>query len=339
MATIVQIGKQLQRDFEKWEIKKDIRGSSNEENTRDFLIEPFLESLGYIQRSNYFHEFPLEDSEGRNRKIDMVIALNGKTPLILIECKRATKNLTTANFNQLANYFDNHKDSKIGLLTNGIIYKFYAVSWNNDKKLNDNPFFTFDLENFTRADLDYLANFHKNIFEPKKILELANEEYFANDFDEALVKTLHDPENDLLKIIYQNMGGGQTSDKTRNRLRIHLNSISIQSALENIQVLEGEKTGIVTTLEERDAFTIIKTLLVGSNTLLPHAERILFKDLKGQFKIMIDGMQSKEICNLKLTDSSKTITIEGVDYALSEVSAVSLKKYKTKLIKSAHRYI
>ena len=135
------------------------------------------------------------------------------------------------------------------------------------------------------------------------------------------------------------MGGGQTSDKTRNRLRIHLNSISIQSALEKIQALEGETTGIVTTMEERNAFTIIKTLLVGSNKLLPHAERILYKDLKGQFKIMIDGMQSKEICNLKLTDSSRTITIEGVDYALSEVSAVSLKKYKTKLINSAVRYI
>ena len=40
---------------------------------------------------------------------------------MLIECKKANSNLTVKNFEQLS-AIKNHKDSKIGILTNGIVY-------------------------------------------------------------------------------------------------------------------------------------------------------------------------------------------------------------------------
>ena len=57
--------------------------------------------------------------------------------------------------------------------------------------MSDKPFMVFDLRNFTRADLEDIANFHLQIFNVKNILELSEEKYFLDDFNAALTKTLH----------------------------------------------------------------------------------------------------------------------------------------------------
>ena len=49
----------------------------------------------------------------------MVITLNGRNPIMLIECKKANQNLTAKHFNQLAEYYSNHKES-FAILTNGV---------------------------------------------------------------------------------------------------------------------------------------------------------------------------------------------------------------------------
>ena len=47
MATVKQIGSLLEKSFEKWDYKKAIRLSDNESKTRDYLIEPFFNLLGF----------------------------------------------------------------------------------------------------------------------------------------------------------------------------------------------------------------------------------------------------------------------------------------------------
>ena len=47
MATIKQIGSLLEKSFDKWDYKKAIKLSDNESKTRDYLIEPFFNLLGY----------------------------------------------------------------------------------------------------------------------------------------------------------------------------------------------------------------------------------------------------------------------------------------------------
>ena len=44
----------------------------------------------------------------------------------------------------------------------------------------------FDLKDFTRADLDDIANFHIQTFDVKNILEMSEENYFLDDFNAAL---------------------------------------------------------------------------------------------------------------------------------------------------------
>ena len=57
-------------------------------------------------------------------------------------------------------------------------------------------------------------------------------------------------------------------------------------------------------------------------------ERIGFKDYKTEFKIVLDNMPSKEICNLILTNTTKRLVIDNVDYELLTVSTLELSKYR-----------
>ena len=337
MATIKQIGNLLEKSFSKWDYNKAIKLSENESQTRDYLIEPFFNLLGYNKMEHYSHEFSLKFAKGSVKKVDMVITLNRRTPIMLIECKRSTSNLTDRNRQQLAEYFHNHKESKVGILTNGIAYEFYSVMWNEPKKLSSYPFMVFDLRNFTRADLEDIANFHIQVFNPTDILEISEEKYFLDDFNNALTQTLYPVGDELIKLVFQKMNGKRITEKISNKLSNLINSVSLQNSIEKIKVLEGEKssTGIYTTAEELKAFQIIKTMLVMNPNIKNHDERIGFKDYKSQFKIVLDNMPSKEICNLILTNTTKKLVIDKVNYELLSVSTLELSKYRKKLVDSA----
>ena len=327
MATVKQIGSLLEKSFEKWDFKKAIKLSDNESKTRDYLIEPFFNLLGYNKMDHYSHEFSLRNSKGSVRKVDMVVTLNG--------------NLTKSHHKQISKYFDHHKESKIGILTNGVVYEFYTVKWNNSKSLCEEPFLVFDLRDFTRSDLEDIANFHLQLFNVKNILEISEETYFLNDFNIALTKTLFPASDELLKMIYQNMGGKRATESKNKRLRKLLNSVSLHEAIEKIKVLEGRQSssGIFTTAEEQKSFQIIKTILVMNPRLKIHCDRFGYKDYKGQFKILVDGMPSKEICHLILSTTTNSIVIDGVSYNLEKVSTFELSKYRKKLVDSALKQV
>jgi len=341
MATVKQIGSLLEKSFDKWDYKKAIKLSDNESKTRDYLIEPFFNLLGFNKMDHYSHEYSLRNSKGSVRKVDMVVTLNGKNPIMLIECKKATSNLTKSHFNQLSKYFDHHKESKVGILTNGVVYEFYTVKWNNTKSLSEKPFLVFDLRDFTRSDLEDIAHFHLQLFNVKDILDISEETYFLNDFNIALTKTLFPASDELLKMIYQNMGGKRSTESVNKRLRKLLNSVSLHESIEKIKVLEGKQSssGIFTTAEELKSFQIIKTILVMNPRLKIHCDRFGYKDYKGQFKILVDDMPSKEICHLILSTTTNSIVIDGISYSLEKVSTFELSKYKKKLVDAAPKQV
>ena len=151
-SKLTQISRKIKKSLEEWDIKKAIDNSKNETQTRDYLIEPFFDALGYSAIDDYVHEYSLR-YEGSVKSVDMAITLSGKNPEILVECKKANINLTKRHYNQLSSYYEKHKESKIGILTNGIIYRFYSRSLENTAVLNVNPFFEFNLNNFNFTEL------------------------------------------------------------------------------------------------------------------------------------------------------------------------------------------
>ena len=337
-SKFTQISRKINKSLESWDIKKAIDNSKNETQTRDYLIESFFNILGY-DKYDYNHEYSLPIEKGKVKKVDMAIRISGrKSPDILIECKKATQNLTESNYKQLAGYYNFHDESKIGILTNGIVYKFYCRSLSNKKKLHENPFLEFDLTNYDSSDVEKLVIFYKTSIDINQILHDSEEVYFLDNFNNGLFKTLHKPEKEFIKLVYKNMGGGRTTDKINERIYSLINSISLSEVVEKIKISESKdsKDGVLTTSEEIKAVDIIRTIIAMTSKINnDEIDRIGYKDYKGLFKIIVDNMPTKEICYFKLTTSKKSIVINKEEFLLENVSAKSITKYRKQIINSA----
>ena len=334
-----QIARKIEKSLNDWNIEKAILNSRNETQTRDYLIECFFEILGY-DKYDFNHEYSLQIGTGKVQKVDMAINVRNsrKSPDILIECKKATQNLTENNYNQLAGYYKFHKESKIGILTNGIIYKFYCRSLSNKNELHKKPFLEFNISDFDSNDIEKLVVFYKTNINIDQILKDSEEIYFLDSFNEGLYKTLYKPKKEFIKLIYNNMGGVRMSDQISDRIYNLINSISLEETLKKIKIEESKDSsdGILTTPEELRSLDIIKTILAMSSKIdNKHIDRIGYRDYKGFFRILVDNMPTKEVCYLKLNSTIKSLVVNKEELILDDVSAKSITKYKTKIVNSA----
>jgi len=332
-----QVVNQLKKQLISFEVEKLIKHSNDETQTRDNLIHPFLNILNYEKIEDYTHEFVADLKDKKGKKVDIAITLGKeKTPIILIECKRANQSLNDNHYRQLREYCTDTPSAKVGILTNGIEYKFYIKQ--NNSVLYDTPFFVFNLLEYDSSDLDLLAMFYKQTLEVNDIIEEAEEIHFIEKFDEGFYNTFANPSDDLVKIIFKNMGGKRTSERINLQIKDLVNSISIRNTLDKILKKEASEsnTGIYTTEEEIKAYNVIKTIMAMSgNFKNTYLDRIGYRDLKGSFLVLVDDNQKKRICSLILKENSKSIEIEGKKHSLEDTSIASFTKLKKQLVESA----
>lgn len=332
-----QITNQLKKSFDNWDFNKAINHSNDETQTRDNLIHPFFNILNYSKLDDYTHEYISDMGDKKGRKVDIAITLGKKEPLILVECKSATIKLNDNHFRQLNEYCLYSPSAKVGVLTNGIIYNFYTVNQKEKKGLNSKPFFTFDLTNYDNSQLEMLALFNRQSIEINEIIQEAEDVYFLDNFDNALFKTLVETD-DLVKLIFKNMGGLRSTEKALSQIKGLVNSISIKTALDRIiqKEISESNSGIITTVEEIKAYNVIKTILAMSSKIKTvDLERINYRDLKNSFLIIVDDKQTKNICSLVFKEKLKAIDINGVRFELEDVSVSSITKLKKELTESA----
>lgn len=337
-----QIARKLKKQFDKWDYNKAIKLSDSEAATRDYLIEPFFNILGYVKMDDYTHEYSLPVGKGKVKKVDMVITLAGKNPTILIECKKAGANLTSGNFNQLSEYFKTQISSKIGILTNGLVYKFYSSSLDDKRILNTVPFLTFDLTDFNSSDIDNLVSFNRNTIDIATILDEAEGQYFLERFDDGLYNTLLNPSRDFVKSVFTNMGGKVLTEKNYTRIFELINSISLSDALERVKVTEASnsKTGTITTAKEIKGFNIIKTIIgMSSKIKSSDLDRISYQDKKYHFNIIVDGSIRNSICKLVFSEKGNIIEVGGAKFEIEKVTTQEIIKYKTALINSVYKLL
>ena len=333
-----QVTQKIKKDLSNWDFNKAISYSGgNESQTRDFLIEPFFNKiLGYNPMDDYLHEYSIQVGKS-TKKADMAITVSGSKPDILVECKPTNRDVSK-DFGQLNEYCLYNKEIKIGILTNGVVYKFYSRSEDPNEILNKDPFFEFDLITYNDSDVEKLSSFFRKTINLSQILDSANETYFIDSFNSAFFNLLSEPSEDLIKLINHKMGGKRTSTKIRNKIFKLINSISIEQVLENIKDKESNNAskGITTTSDEIKAYNVIKTIMAMSSKINDDdLDRILYKDFKGSFKLLVDGKQTKSICSLVMENYKKTIEINNVKYEIEDVSASTLTKYKKELVESA----
>jgi hypothetical protein len=316
----------LKKSLENFNFLQKCENCSNEAQTKKFLIDPFFLLLNYAHE-DLIPEYEADFGDRVSHKVDYAIKLNRKD-IIIIECKKLTSKLTDKEAGQLSSYFQNAKNSRIAILTNGKEYRFYSdVALANT--MDSKPFFVFDIESYSDNDIEGLLDFDARIINIIDIISKAQESVFIEDFENTFFKEITSPSPEFLKLIHKRM-----IFKTKyneERIKELMNSSLFKSLTEKI-ILHETKTnsksaGIITTDEEIQAYHTIRTLLI-QNKKIPN-ERITYRDQKGTFNIMVDDNQKKTICQLKFTDSIKKILIGLNDYPLDSID--DILKFKNEL--------
>ena len=295
-----------------------------EEATKNAFVMPFLQSLGYdvFNPLEVVPEFIADIGIKKGEKIDYAIFKDGQ-PTILIECKDWRQNLNVHD-GQLLRYFHVSK-AKFGLLTNGIVYRFYSdlVAPN---KMDEKPFLEFNITEIKDNQIEELKKFHKANFDAESIVNTASEMKYMNELKHLLHQELTEPSSEFVKYfakqVYPSVVTAKVleqfteltkksiqhyiSDLITERLKTALskedeknkveNEISAEQNLEDISKIN-------TTEEELEAFLIVKTIL---RQKVP-ATRVTYRDAQSYFAIFLDDNNRKAICRLYLNGGKKYI--------------------------------
>ncbi|MGV0960625.1 MAG: type I restriction endonuclease [Limnohabitans sp.] len=126
-----------------------------EEATKNSMIMPMIQILGYnvFDPLEVTPELVADVGLKKGEKVDYAILKDGN-PIMLFECKKAGAELNISHAGQLFRYF-HVTDARFGVLTNGIVYKFFT-DLEQSNKMDEKPFFEFNILDFKDRDVGEL---------------------------------------------------------------------------------------------------------------------------------------------------------------------------------------
>lgn len=292
-----------------------------EEAAKTTLVLPFLRALGYdiFDPSEVRPEFTCDIGTKKGEKVDYAICVDGQLS-ILIECKPINSKLSLEQASQLFRYFS-ATDAKVALLTNGIVYKFYTDA-DRTNRMDDEPFFTFDLESYRKSDLKNLTPFQRSDFDLDRIAAQAGTLKLQGQVSSELRKEFSEPSDEFVRMIANRLHDGRLTEAVRHRFQ-QVIAISIaalirdsvddrlQSAMsqpdeEAAELIDADFDEIETTQVEIDGYNIIRA--IGSQIV--SADRIGIRDAKSYCAVLLDNNNRRTIARLHF--NSETSRYLGV---------------------------
>lgn len=295
-----------------------------EEATKNAFIMPFIKVLGYdvFDPFEVMPEYIADIGIKKGEKVDYAIMKEGQ-PSILIECKHWGESLDPHN-SQLFRYFHTTK-AKFGLLSNGIIYRFYT-DLVEPNKMDDKPFFEFNVTDIKDNQIEELKKFHKSYFNIENIQTTASELKYMNELKMLISGEFLNPSEGFVRLFAKQIHRGMLTAKvidqfgalTRKSIQQFINDLiteRLKSALKkendaeqvatdnDVAAIVPDARAVETTDEEKEGFMIVKTIL--RQKIKP--ARIAFRDAQSYFAILLDDNNRKTICRLYLNGSKRYI--------------------------------
>lgn len=328
-----------------------------EEATKNAFIMPFINTLGYdvFNPLEVVPEMVCDIGTKKGEKIDYAIMKDG-TPILLIECKHWAQDLNLHD-NQLLRYFNVSK-AKFGLLTNGIIYRFYT-DLIEPNIMDEKPFLEIDITDIKESQIEELKKFHKSYFDVENILSSASELKYTGELKNIIAKEFAAPSPEFVKYfakqVYDGMItaklldqftaltkksiGGYINDLIAERLKSALKSEEAQadSSAEDTSEADMTEAKINTTNEELEAFMIIKSICREKIDV----SRLFYRDAQNYFSILLDDNNRKYICRMYFNTSNKYVAT--IDENKKEVKHLienlnDLYKYSNEYFKAIDMY-
>jgi hypothetical protein len=296
---------------------KQLEYIQTEEATKNALVMPFIQALGYdiFNMSEVVPEFTADIGIKKGEKVDYAIMSDG-VPIILIECKSAGCDLAKEHMDQLQRYF-NVTDARFAILTNGIVYRFYS-DLDAPNKMDRLPFLEFDIRDMEPRIIEELKKFTKAAFNIDEILSTANELKYMNEIMRIIEWQMTEPDEDIVRVLASKVYHGRFTESiretftklTRRAFRQFVNDQAnalFKKAMASgsfSEFEEDEEEGeprVVTTDEEIEAFMVVRAIL----REVVDVGRVAMRDTQSYCGILLDDNNRKPICRLRFNYAQK----------------------------------
>lgn len=303
-----------------------------EEATKNAFIMPFIQSLGYdvFNPLEVVPEFVADIGIKKGEKVDYAIIKDGQ-PIILIECKHWSADLDPHN-SQLFRYFHTTR-AKFGILTNGILYRFYT-DLIEPNKMDEKPFFDFRIDEIKEVQVEKLKEFHKSYFNLDSIINTASELKYMSELRSLIVKETSEPADEFTryfaKAVYPSIVTPKVLEQFRGLVKRSFSQFitdaineRLKSALASDEqkqeeqqkeelktvnaAIEVEK--VQTTAEEMEGFHIVRAIVCAKVKVA----RVAHRDQQTYFGILLDDNNRKPICRLYYNGKKKYISLFDTD--------------------------
>jgi len=294
-----------------------------EEATKNAMVMPFIQSLGYnvFDPLEVTPELVADVGTKKGEKVDYAILRDGK-PIILFECKKCGSDLSINHASQLFRYF-HVTEARFGVLTNGIVYRFFT-DLEQPNKMDEKPFIEFNMLDFKEQEVEELKKFAKSAFDIDTILTTANELKYTRAIQNVLSELMANPSEDFVRLVSAEFLAGKRftpalkdqftqitkkaftqliGDRINDRLKVAMTPESspvVETA--TAQTPEtSESQQVTTTPEEIEGFHIVRAILRD----VVASKRITMRDAQSYCAIFLDDNNRKPICRLRFNNTSK----------------------------------
>ncbi len=302
-----------------------------EEATKNAMIMPLIQILGYnvFDPLEVTPELVADVGTKKGEKVDYAILKEGK-PIILFECKKAGGDLDINHAGQLFRYF-HVTAARFGVLTNGLVYRFFT-DLEQPNKMDEKPFFEFNILDFKERDVEELKKFAKSAFDLETILTTANELKYTRAIQTRLSEWMFNPSEEFVRLATSELLGSKrftpairdqftpitrrafeqlVAEKINERLKGAMapESVSIQdptpvaqpSKTDVTPATASSETQLITSSEELEGFHIVRAIVRG---IVP-TKRVVMRDAQSYCAVLLDDNNRKAICRLRFNNTGK----------------------------------
>lgn len=284
-----------------------------EEAAKTALVMPFIQALGYdvFNPSEVIPEFTCDVGTKKGEKVDYAVCRDGNVS-ILVECKPASVALNVNHASQLFRYFT-VTDARLAILTNGVAYQFYS-DIEQPNKMDEKPFFTFNLDVVKQSDTRIIERFTKSSFDIDAIVQEAAGLKLQHQIRQEIEKEFASPSDEFVAILARRVHDGRLTPAVRENFSKHvaaaINSIVRElvterlssalkvaepSAIENDLIDSGAASDeIITTEEEMSGFRIVQA--IAAKAVDP--KRIHLRDAKSYAAVLLDDNNRKSLVRM-----------------------------------------
>jgi hypothetical protein len=295
-----------------------------EEATKNAMVMPLIQILGYnvFDPLEVTPELIADVGTKKGEKVDYAILRDGK-PIVLFECKKSGAELDINHAGQLFRYF-HVTEARFGVLTNGILYKFFT-DLEQSNKMDEKPFFEFNILDFKDRDVEELKKFAKTAFDLDKILITANDLKYTRAIQNRLAEWMANPSEDFVRLLssdllgsrrftpavkdqfttltkraFDQLVGARINERLKGAMTPDSATVA-EMAAPPIIPHESSDPQIDTTAEEIEAFHIVRAILRDN----VNPRRIEMRDAQSYCAILLDDNNRKPICRLRFNNTQK----------------------------------